>query len=95
MTFCPAQQTDRHFDFLEMLDQAVVGCLWPAAEVSMRGKMASSRITSLRQSCLRAGGCERRSLPGWEHSGDDAGYIISPLSCSCSIDRVKHAVVVR
>lgn len=81
MTFCPAQQTDRHFDFLEMLDQAVVGCLWPAAEVSMRGKMASSRITSLRQSCLRAGGCERRSLPGWEHSGDmmlDISYHLFP-----------------
>lgn len=80
MTFCSAQQTDRHFDFLEMLDQAVVGCLWPAAEESMRGKMASSRITPLRRSCLRAGGCGRRSLLGWEHG---AGYIISSLSCSC------------
>jgi hypothetical protein len=32
MTSCPFQQTDRHFDFPEMLDQAVVGYLWPAAE---------------------------------------------------------------
>jgi hypothetical protein len=32
MTSCPFQQTDRHFDFPEMLGQAVVGCLWPAAE---------------------------------------------------------------
>lgn len=40
MTFRPAQQTDRHFDFLEMLDRAVVGCLWPAAEESMRGTLS-------------------------------------------------------
>jgi len=94
MTFCPAQQTDRHFDFLEMLDQAVVGCLWPAAEESMRGKMASSRITSLGRSCLRAGECERRSLLGWEHGAHCWIYhIISFLLMF--VDRVKHVIVVR